>query len=149
MSCAVVGGGEGVAAASDDASKVDGGTGTTPESRQGTLFAASPPTSPPVVAPPPDPKRGARLREAQRSQRMGARIDREAPLPEDHPARAIGAVIERLDLSLLDGPIEARDEVAGAPAIDPKISLARSTGGWTACPCAAWRSRSALPASSP
>lgn len=52
------------------------------------------------------------------------RIDLDAQLAEDHAARAIWAVIERLDLSMLYGQIEARDEVAGAPAIDPKILLA-------------------------
>ena len=71
-----------------------------------------------------DPKRGARLREANRSQIAWGRIDLEAQLPEDHSARAIWAVVERLDLSGLYVPIEARDEVAGASAIDPKILLA-------------------------
>jgi transposase len=52
------------------------------------------------------------------------RIDLDAQLPDEHPARAIWAAIERLDLSALYAPIEARDEVAGAPAIDPKIQLA-------------------------
>jgi len=45
-------------------------------------------------------------------------------LPQDHPARAIWAVLDRLNLSSLYEPIEARGEVAGAPAIDPKILLA-------------------------
>src|SRR3990172_5719037 len=88
-----------------------------------TLFAL-PPAAPPVPAPAPaDPKRGARLREANRSQLAWGRIDLEAQLPDDHPARAICAVIERLDLSDLYAPIEARDEVAGAPAIDPNLLL--------------------------
>lgn len=52
------------------------------------------------------------------------RIDLDATLPEDHPSRAIWAVIERLDLGALYAQIEARDEVAGAPSIDPKILLA-------------------------
>jgi transposase len=88
-----------------------------------TLFAL-PPAVPPAPAPAPaDPKRGARLREANRAQLAWGRIDLEAHLPDDHPARAIGAVIERLDLSALYAPIEARDEVAGAPAIDPQLLL--------------------------
>ena len=88
-----------------------------------TLFAL-PPAVPPAPAPAPaDPKRGARLREANRAQVAWGRIDLDAQLPEDHPARAIAAVIERLDLSALYAPIEARDEVAGAPAIDPKLLL--------------------------
>lgn len=71
-----------------------------------------------------DPKRGARLRQADRSQITWGRIDLDALLPEDHSARAIWAVVERLDLSTLYAQIDARDEVAGAPAIDPKILLA-------------------------
>ena len=87
------------------------------------LFAL-PPAVPPAPAPAPaDPKRGARLREADRAQLAWGRIDLEAQLPDDHPARAIWAVIERLDLAALYAPIEARDEVAGAPAIDPKLLL--------------------------
>ena len=42
----------------------------------------------------------------------------------DDPVRSIWALVERLELSALYAPIEARDEVAGAPAIDPKILLA-------------------------
>lgn len=88
-----------------------------------TLFAL-PPAAPPVPAPAPaDPKRGARLREANRSQLAWGRIDLDAQLPDDHPARALCAVIERLDLSDLYAPIEARDDVAGAPAIDPNLLL--------------------------
>jgi transposase len=70
-----------------------------------------------------DPKRGARLREANRSQLGWGPIDLDELLPAEHPARAICAVIERLDLSTLYAPIEARDDVAGAPVIDPKILL--------------------------
>lgn len=69
-------------------------------------------------------KKGARLREADRSQIAWGRIDVDALIPIDHPARAIWAVIERLDLSALYAQIDARDEVAGAPAIDPKLLLA-------------------------
>ena len=69
-------------------------------------------------------KLGARLREANRSQMAWGRIDLEAQLADDHPARSIWAVVERLDLRALYGRIEARDEVAGAPAIDPKILVA-------------------------
>jgi len=45
-------------------------------------------------------------------------------LPQDHPARAIWTVVDRLDLSALYIPIEAREGIAGAPAIDPKVLLA-------------------------
>jgi hypothetical protein len=86
-----------------------------------TAPTASVPAAPERVR---DPKRGARLRVPNRDQIEWGRIDLEAQLPEDHPARAIWAVIERLELSALYTPIEARDEVAGAPAIDPKLLLA-------------------------
>ncbi|MBI4729068.1 MAG: IS1182 family transposase [Acidobacteria bacterium] len=71
-----------------------------------------------------DPRRGARLREADRGQLAWGPVDLDAMLPEDHPARAIWAVVERLDLGALYRPIRARDEWAGAPAIDPKVLLA-------------------------
>jgi transposase len=70
-----------------------------------------------------EPKKGARLREANRAQIVWGRIDLDAQLEPEHPARAIMAVVERLELSALYAPIAARDEVAGAPAIDPKILL--------------------------
>ena len=88
-----------------------------------TLFDL-PPAEPPAAKPASaEPKRGARLREANRAQMAWGRIDLDAQLTGDHPARAICAVIERMDLSALYIPIEARDEVAGAPTIDPKILL--------------------------
>ena len=93
---------------------------------QPALFpvAAAPSPAPAVTAPPDDPKRGARIREADRSQIQWGRIDLDAMLPPDHAARAIWAAIERLDLSALYVQIEARDDQPGAPAIDPKILLA-------------------------
>ena len=95
-----------------------------PTAAQPTLFPLPPPS--PVAPRPlrPDPKQGVRLREAERFQMTWGPIDLGATLPEDHPARSIWAVVERLDLSALYRQIEARDEVAGAPAIDPKILLA-------------------------
>jgi transposase len=89
-----------------------------------TLFAlppAVPPAARPALA---DPQRGARLLQANRTQLAWGRIDLDAQLPAEHPARAMCAVIDRLDLSALYAQIEARDEVAGRPAIDPKILLA-------------------------
>ena len=88
-----------------------------------TLFDLPPEESPAARPAAADPKRGARLREANRAQVTWGRIDLEAQLPEDHPARAICAVVARMDLAALYVPIEARDEVAGAPAIDPKVLL--------------------------
>ena len=57
---------------------------------------------------PVDARRGVRLREANRGQLSWGRIDLDAQIPEDHSARAIWAVIERLDLAAFYGPIEAR-----------------------------------------
>jgi hypothetical protein len=96
---------------------------TSPLPTPDTLFAL-----PAVIPPAPrsalaDPKRGARLREAERSQISWGRIDLDAQLAEEHPARAIWSVVERLNLSALYQQIEARDQVAGASAIDPKILL--------------------------
>jgi transposase len=82
-----------------------------------------PPAEPMAKPTSADPKRGARLREANRAQLAWGRIDLDSQLQDDHPARAICAFIERMDLAALYTPIEARDEVAGAPAIDPKILL--------------------------
>jgi transposase len=91
---------------------------------QPTLFDLPPavaPAAPPVRA---DPRRGVRLRQADRFQMTWGPSNLDAQLPEDHPARTIYAVIERLDLSALYGQVEALEGEAGAPAIDPKILLA-------------------------
>ncbi len=89
-----------------------------------TLFPLPPATTPVARPGPADPKQGARLRQAERAQIAWGRIDLDAMLPADHPARAIWAVVERLDLAALYAQIAARDAVAGAPAIDPPILLA-------------------------
>jgi len=72
---------------------------------------------------PTSPRGGTRLRQADRGQMSWGRIDVDALIAEDHPARAIWAVVERLELGTLYAQIEARDEVAGAPAIDPQLLL--------------------------
>ena len=86
-----------------------------------TLFPLPPPIARAPRTHAPDPRRGARLREAERSQIVWGRIDLDATLPEDHPTRAIWLLLERLDLSLLYARIEARDESLAASVIDPKI----------------------------
>ena len=95
-----------------------------PTPEDSTLFDLGPAQPLPARPAPADPKRGARLRRADRSQLFWGRIDLDAQLPEEHSARVIWAVIEQLDLSALYAQIEARDDVAGAPAVDPKILLA-------------------------
>ncbi len=89
-----------------------------------TLFPLPPATAPAARPAPADPKRGARLRQAERAQIAWGRIDLDAMLPEGHAARGIWAVVERLDLTPLYAQIAARDDLAGAAAIDPKILLA-------------------------
>ena len=51
-------------------------------------------------------------------------MDLEALVPEDHPARGIWALVERLDLSPFYDEIQARGETAGRPATDPAVLLA-------------------------
>lgn len=48
----------------------------------------------------------------------------DALLPASHRARAVWAVVERLDLAAFYAPIRARDGEPGRPASDPKVLLA-------------------------
>ncbi|MGH8296835.1 MAG: IS1182 family transposase [Steroidobacteraceae bacterium] len=84
------------------------------------------PGAAPAQAPscPFDPERDARLRRASRAQLSWGRVDLDAALPREHAARAIVAVVDRLDLRALYAGVRARGETAGAAAIDPKILLA-------------------------
>jgi transposase len=91
---------------------------------QPTLFELPPAVPPQPSAVRADPKRGVRLRTADRFQMAWGPSTLDAQLPEDHPARTIYAVIDQLDLSALYAQVEALEGVAGAPAIDPKILLA-------------------------
>ena len=95
-----------------------------PEEQSSLPLAASDLIEKPASEAPPQGRRGARLRVANRGQLAWGPVDLDAMLPQDHSARSIWAVVERFDLTALYSPIEARDEVAGAPAIDPKILLA-------------------------
>ena len=45
-------------------------------------------------------------------------------MPDDHPVRALWAMVERLDLSTYYDEIAARGSVAGRPATDPGVKLA-------------------------
>lgn len=51
-------------------------------------------------------------------------MDLEALVPEDHPARGIWALVERLDLSEFYDEIAARGSKPGRPATDPAVLLA-------------------------
>lgn len=51
-------------------------------------------------------------------------VDLEGLLPADHPARAVWAFVESLDLSPLYAQVQAVEGRAGRPATDPRIYLA-------------------------
>jgi transposase len=72
---------------------------------------------------PVQPINDVRVRRPSRSQITWGRVDLDAELPADHPARAMMAVLDRLDLRGLYAEVRARGATAGAPAIDPKILL--------------------------
>jgi transposase len=65
-----------------------------------------------------------RIVEANRKQLEFRTFDLEATLPSDHRARAIWAVVERLDLSLFYDAIRARGSQPGRAATDPKVLVA-------------------------
>src|SRR3954471_20038643 len=69
-----------------------------------------------------EPDRGAppRLSVPDRQQLLSAMTIDEL-LEPDHPARAVWAYVEELDLTLLLDRIRARGRVAGRPAIDPRL----------------------------
>lgn len=90
---------------------------------QQTLFDL-PPREEAAPSCPVDPERGLRLRRAERSQLAWGRIDLDAAVPGDHPARAIYAVLGKLDLRALYSQLKARGALAGTSAIDPQILLA-------------------------
>lgn len=66
----------------------------------------------------------ARTIEANRAQMRLVPLDLEAMLAEDHPARAVWAFVECLDLGEFYARIKSREGSAGRPATDPRIFLA-------------------------
>jgi len=95
-----------------------------------------------VAAPPP------RLREPQRDQLELRVVDLESLLPLDHPARAVWAFVEQLDLSPLLDAIRAREGAPGHPPANPRIPMAlwlyatieavAARGRWRGCARAMW-----------
>lgn len=65
-----------------------------------------------------------RLRTAQRDQIELQVVDLESLVASDHPARAVWAYVERLDLSEQLAAIKAREGEPGRPSADPKILMA-------------------------
>lgn len=97
--------------------------GAVPDELTQATFFELPAAPPSDAAPPSRDSEQVRLRRACRSQVTWGPLHLDAQLPEDHAARSICAVIDRLDLSALYGQVDALEGVAGAPAIDPKILL--------------------------
>jgi transposase len=79
-------------------------------------------TAPPVTGTQ-DARNELRLKRPERFQREFVIRDLDALLEVDHRARAMWKIAERLDLSALYKKIDARGSNAGAPAIDPLITL--------------------------
>jgi transposase len=73
--------------------------------------------------PPAEPAR-PRLREPQRDQIELRVVDLDGLLPSDHPARAVWAFVEQLDLSPLLDAIKAREGEPGHPPANPQIPMA-------------------------
>lgn len=69
------------------------------------------------------PQGSPRLLRPDRYQMRLLPTDLNSLIEEDHPARAIWAMVEKLDLSKFEATIAARGETAGRPAIDPRILL--------------------------
>jgi transposase len=66
----------------------------------------------------------ARTLQANRAQLRLVPMDLEGMLGEEHPARAVWAYVERLDLEGFYAVIRSREGSAGRPAVDPQIYLA-------------------------
>lgn len=69
------------------------------------------------------PKPRLRLRTAQRSQLEWRSVDLDACLAAEHPARALWAALERLDLSGFYEGIKTAEDEPGRDATDPRILL--------------------------
>jgi transposase len=91
-------------------------------SKPDELFEGLPEVAGPAAAP--VEAAAPRLRTAQRDQIELQVVDLESTLASDHPARAVWAYVEQLDLSEPLGTIRARGDEPGRPAADPKILMA-------------------------
>jgi len=92
---------------------------------QNDLFGAVPEASAPAPSTRPElPGGPPRLLLPDRHQIRFTPIDLESLLPPDHPARAIWAVVEKMNLSKFEATIAAREGHAGRPGIDPRILVA-------------------------
>ena len=97
-----------------------------PSAANAPARAAGPPQSAETAtAALPQPDRAAlpRLHSPNRAQLLSARTIDDL-LEADHPARAVWAYVEGLDLTAWYDRIQARGPVAGRPAIDPRLLIA-------------------------
>jgi transposase len=65
-----------------------------------------------------------RLRSPNRKQLLLRPVDLEATIPEDHEARHVWRLVEKMDLSKFVAGIEAREGAPGRNATDPKLLIA-------------------------
>jgi len=87
---------------------------------QRPLFEPEAPTSPAAT---PAPRLDALVQRPQRHQTELRVFTLDDRVPNEHPVRAIEAILVGLDLTALDARIGANAEVGGRPAIDPRILL--------------------------
>lgn len=89
---------------------------------EGTLFELSAPQE--HRATPPTRPEQARVLRPVREQLEWMPRDLESVVPQDHPARAIWSLLERLDLGAFYGAIKAVLDRPGRPTTDPRVLLA-------------------------
>lgn len=65
-----------------------------------------------------------RLREPERRQVALRAVELDSIIGADHPARIVWSYVERLDLSVLEDRVRAREGVPGHPPIAPRLMLA-------------------------
>ena len=78
----------------------------------------------PEAAPAPKREAARRLKPINRAQSFWGAIDIERLIEEDHPARGIWAMVNRLDLSRLEAKIKAVEGRAGQSSLDPRLLMA-------------------------
>ncbi len=78
----------------------------------------------PALGPAPTRPEAARVLRPNRQQLVWEPRTLDASLPEDHPARAIWSLLERLDLAAFYGAIRAVLDRPGRPTTDPQVLLA-------------------------
>jgi len=78
----------------------------------------TPEPTPPKVEP------AKRLKSIDRTQSFWGAIDIEKLIEEDHPARGIWAMVNRLDLRRLEAKVKAVEGGAGQSSLDPRLLMA-------------------------